>query len=122
MSLSIKEAMALVKRSRATIYRFKADGCDITDANSLRQFSDLADMRARGRSANLALDRDLGNTSKRGLMALDYMVAELDRWVTDFKHRLAGTVDAEERADLTEEIGYLTEARRLVEMVAGGYR
>src|SRR5882724_10327343 len=59
-NLSLTAAMALTGKSRQTLWRYKNDGCDITEESSLRQFSDHADMRARGRAANLLSDRPSG--------------------------------------------------------------
>jgi hypothetical protein len=57
MGLSIAEAIALTGRSRQTLWRWKRDGCDVTDEISLREFSDHADMRARGKATQLVFDR-----------------------------------------------------------------
>lgn len=55
--LSIKQAAELVGRSTDTIYRWRADGCKVSDRRALLAYSEMQDMRSRGKAARLALDR-----------------------------------------------------------------
>jgi len=55
--LSIKEAPKLVGRSTDTIYRWRVDGIDVTDRLALLEYSEIQELRSRGRAARLALDR-----------------------------------------------------------------
>jgi hypothetical protein len=47
--LSIKEAAKLVARSTDTIYRWRAEGIDVSDRRALLEYSEIQDVRSRGK-------------------------------------------------------------------------
>lgn len=129
MGLSLSEAMTLTGKSRATLARYKHDGCDITDESSLRLFSDHADMRARGRAANLLSDRpttsgisgpSFPGDSHQAMQALSI----IEGLKTAFSKRLEKAKkisDETEVGMLEEELRLLTESHRTLDMMYDGY-
>jgi hypothetical protein len=128
--MTINEAAAFLGKSTKTIRRYVADGCDLTPA-SLREFSDHADIRARGRAAQLVLDRPAGSATaiagssypfdaSRARAALD----TLESLKTAFSKRLAKaqaqSIELEVEL-LLEELAFLTEAHRLLSITLEGH-
>lgn len=64
MSLNIKEAAKLVRKSTRTIKAWRAEGIDVTNPDELVQYSEIKDIRARGSSANLVRHRRDRTTRK----------------------------------------------------------
>jgi hypothetical protein len=128
--MTVKDAAIFLGKSTKTIRRYIADGCDLTPA-SLREFSDHADMRARGRAANLVFDRPAGSVTaisgsrmpgdaSRALAALD----TLESLKTAFSKRLdrARTQSLDLEVELlSEELGMLAESARLLAAVLEGH-
>jgi hypothetical protein len=130
MGLSLSEAMALTGKSRSTLFRYRADGCDISDPESLRQFSDHADLRARGRAANLLFDRpatvatgspSFPGNSQQALAALDTL-AGLKAAFQKRLDKAKKVGDELESGLLAEELRNLTESHRLLDITLEGYQ
>jgi hypothetical protein len=127
--LSIKEAAALVNRSTDTIYRWRAGGCAVSSRQALLEYAEHQDLRSRGAARILAFDRPSpvvnngpgfpGDTS-RVLAALD----TLESLKTAFKRRLKKAQEIGDELEsemLSEELGYLTESHRLLDVVCEAY-
>ena len=121
-------------RSTKTIFRWKAAGVNIFNESELLSHAEHCDLRARGRSAQLVWDRPTGPSAISGStnapstffntqQALS-VLAGLDSLKSAFSKRLAKAQsigDELESGLISEELAYLTEAHRLVDIVCEGF-
>jgi hypothetical protein len=134
MRLTLQQAMDLTGKSRATIFRYKRNGCDISDPASLQEYSDHADMRAKGKAAQLAWDRPLapgagatgasGSGVPGGASLANRALSGLFELQSAFSRKLAQAQtirDVDESEMLAGELSDLQDAHRLLVAVLEGY-
>jgi hypothetical protein len=148
-TLTVKNAAALIGRSTDTIYRWKAEGIDITSAKALREYAEICDMRSKGKTRILAMDRlysspteSLGGgirshfpasidrdafidlpfpgCERRANLGLS-IVGELKVNFTNRLEELRSIGHAESIEMATEELAFVTESFRLLESVLEAY-
>jgi hypothetical protein len=127
--VTINEASKLIGKSKQTLYRWRADGCNIYDERSLIAYSDMMDMRSVGKSALLVRERpdvcQLAGTSfpgdsdqaRHALSILEGLKAAFSKRLEKLK-KLEDQTEAEM---LAEELNLLSEAARMLDMVIGAY-
>ena len=127
--MTLSEAAKAVNKSVKTIRRWQRDGIDTSNPTALREHSDFMDMRSRGASAARVWDRPSTATNaapkmpgdaSRALAGLD----TLESLKAAFQKRLDKAKkigDELETGLLSEELVYLTEAHRLLDIVCEGF-
>jgi hypothetical protein len=126
-ALSIKEAAQLVQRSTDSIYRWRANGCNVHDRKALLEYAEHQDLRSRGVAKQMSLDRsEPANAPSAFFNANSALSAlsTLEALKSAFSKRLdkarAQSIELETEL-LSEELGMLTESARLLAAVLEGF-
>jgi hypothetical protein len=126
-ALSIKEAAQLAQRSTDSIYRWRANGCNVHDRKALLEYAEHQDLRSRGAARIMSLDRPEPTSAPSTFFAARQALsalAGLEALKSAFQKRLdraQAIGDEIESGCLAEELGYLTESHRLLSIMLEGY-
>jgi hypothetical protein len=129
--MTIQQAAEFTGRSPATIRRWRSEGVRIDDYDALMAHADMMDMRSIGKSATLARERpEVNNCLQKGpsfpgdAQKASQALATLEGLKSAFSKRLerAKKIGDETEAELLAgELGFLTEAHRLLDITLEGY-